>query len=181
MVIQRLQQRGLQVYILSGDHECPVRNIALQLGVNDYIAETLPADKARLIDEWQQQGKTVCFVGDGINDAIALKKAAVSISPHGASHIAIDNAQIVLMQRGLSQILDIFDLADRFNVNQRLVVNAGTIFPSLLSMGSVIFFGATFAEVTGLYLLSIAIAVVGAIYPTLHNTKTISIPDKSKD
>lgn len=166
-VIQHLQKRGLQIYILSGDHAGPVKNLALQLGVNNYIAETLPEDKAKVIEELQQNGKTVCFVGDGINDAIALKTAAVSISPQNASHVAVDNAQIVLMDQNLYQILDAFELADRFNINQQIVINAGTIIPSLMSMGGAVLLGTTFAQVTILYLLSIVIATGGSMYPLL--------------
>ena len=68
-----------------------------------YFAEVLPQDKAKYVELLQKEGRTVCFVGDGINDSIALKKANVSISLRGASTIATDTAQVVFHGRELDQ------------------------------------------------------------------------------
>ena len=73
----------------------------------------LPADKADYVAKLQQEGMKVCFVGDGINDSIALKKANVSISLRGASTIATDTAHIVFMEQGLSKLCDLRDIAHR--------------------------------------------------------------------
>ncbi|MGB0386666.1 MAG: HAD-IC family P-type ATPase, partial [Ardenticatenaceae bacterium] len=73
------------------------RRLAQELGIDHYFANTLPENKADLVKQLQEEGRTVCFVGDGINDAIALKQAHVSISLRGATTIAMDTAQIVLM------------------------------------------------------------------------------------
>jgi len=74
-IIQQLKQRNLSLYIISGDHEKPTQVLAQELGIEHYFAETLPAHKAELIEQLQKQGKSVCFIGDGVNDAIALKKS----------------------------------------------------------------------------------------------------------
>ena len=71
----------------------------------------LPADKADYVEKLQKEGKKVCFVGDGINDSIALKKANVSISLRGASSIATDTAHIVFMEQGLSKLCDLRDIS----------------------------------------------------------------------
>ncbi|WP_054774246.1 HAD-IC family P-type ATPase [Methylogaea oryzae] len=92
-VIEELKKRDLQLYIISGDHEEPTRNLAEALGIDNYFAQTLPGDKAALVEGLRQQGRFVCFVGDGINDSIALKKANVSISLKGASTAATDTAR----------------------------------------------------------------------------------------
>ncbi|WP_179137151.1 heavy metal translocating P-type ATPase [Candidatus Entotheonella palauensis] len=118
-IIQRIRQRGLEVYILSGDHEEPTRQLAHDLGIEHYLAETLPEHKAKEIERLQGEGKSVCFVGDGINDAIALKKAHVSISLRGASTLASDTAQIILMDEGLQQLPRLFELADALERNMK--------------------------------------------------------------
>jgi Cu2+-exporting ATPase len=83
-VIDSLRQRNIAMYIISGDHEKPTQRLAQSLGISHYFAETLPEKKAELVAQLQQEGKRVCFIGDGINDSIALKKANVSISMRGA-------------------------------------------------------------------------------------------------
>ncbi len=76
-----------------------------------YFAQVLPADKAEYVERLQKEGRKVCFVGDGINDSIALKKANVSISLRGATSIATDTAHIVFMEEGLSKLCDLRDIA----------------------------------------------------------------------
>ncbi|MEM7184674.1 MAG: heavy metal translocating P-type ATPase, partial [Spirochaetota bacterium] len=83
-VIDNLHQRGMKTIIISGDNEKPTQKLARELGIDQYFAETLPNNKAKLVEQLQNEGKSVCFVGDGINDSIALKKANVSISLRGA-------------------------------------------------------------------------------------------------
>lgn len=118
-VIDDLHRRGMNIVIISGDHEKPTQQLAEELGIDQYFAETLPENKAELIEKLQQEGRSVCFVGDGINDSIALKKANVSISIQGASTIATDTAQIILMDESLRQLPETFDLAYRLDKNLR--------------------------------------------------------------
>ncbi len=96
-IIRELQERNISIYIISGDHKKPTKKLAEALGIEHYFAEVLPQDKASLLSQLQDEGKSVCFVGDGINDSIALKQANVSISLRGASTIATDTAGIILM------------------------------------------------------------------------------------
>lgn len=114
-----LKQRGLQLYIISGDHDTPTRRLAHQLGMDGYFAEVLPEDKANLIYELEESGRRVCFIGDGINDSIALKRATVSVSLEGAAAIATDTAQIVLMSGDLTRLTSLFELASKFNVTMQ--------------------------------------------------------------
>jgi Cu2+-exporting ATPase len=120
-VIAGLRDRGVKhIAIISGDHDAPTRKLAEALGMDSYFAQVLPADKADYVAKLQAQGGKVCFVGDGINDSIALKKADVSISLRGASSIATDTAQIVFLEGGLSKLCDLKDISrdlDR-NVNR---------------------------------------------------------------
>lgn len=106
-LVQYLKQRGMEIYIISGDHEQPTRNIAKQLGIDHYFAQILPENKADLVKQLRDKGKFVCFVGDGINDAIALKSAQISISLKGASTAATDTAQIIFMDGTLNSLTNI--------------------------------------------------------------------------
>jgi len=111
-IVKGLRDRGIKhIAIISGDHEAPTRRLAEDLGMDRYFAQVLPADKADYVAKLQQEGKKVCFVGDGINDSIALKKANVSISLRGASTIATDTAHIVFLEQGLSKLCDLRDIA----------------------------------------------------------------------
>jgi Cu2+-exporting ATPase len=111
-IVKGLRQRGIKhLAIISGDHEAPTRKLAESLGMDRYFAQVLPADKAEYVEKLQKEGRKVCFVGDGINDSIALKKANVSISLRGASSIATDTAHIVFMEQGLSKLCDLRDIA----------------------------------------------------------------------
>lgn len=112
VVIAGLRARGAKhLAIISGDHDRPTRKLAERLGMDRYFAEVLPEDKAKYVEILQKEGRTVCFIGDGVNDSIALKKADVSISLRGASSIATDNAQIVLMEESLVKLLQLHDIS----------------------------------------------------------------------
>lgn len=126
-------------YIISGDHDAPTRKLAKELGINHYFAETLPEQKAELITQLQAEGKNVCFVGDGINDSIALKQADVSVSIRGASTVATDAAQIVLMDTTLNQLPYLFSMGQHFNGHMKKVVLA-VVTPSVVSVGGIMMF-----------------------------------------
>lgn len=117
-VIQGLRARGARhLAIISGDHEQPTRKLAERLGMDRHFAEVLPQDKARYVELLQKEGRTVCFIGDGVNDSIALKTANVSISLRGASSIATDTAQVVLMEDNLVKLLQLYDISQQLNTN----------------------------------------------------------------
>ena len=137
-VVRCLQAAGKTVTIISGDHEMPTRQLAEELGISQYFANTLPENKAELVAQLQQEGKKVCFVGDGINDAIALKKANVSISLRGATTVATDSAQIVLMDENLTQLTELFEIAQEFKTNVDRTY-LGTIIPNTLGIVATLF------------------------------------------
>ncbi|MCX6050680.1 MAG: HAD-IC family P-type ATPase, partial [Chloroflexi bacterium] len=86
-IIQGLRARGLKLYIISGDQEAPTRKLAHDLGMTGYFANTLPEAKADLVAQLQAEDRQVCFIGDGINDAIAMRQAQVSVSLRGATTV----------------------------------------------------------------------------------------------
>jgi Cu2+-exporting ATPase len=84
-----------------------------------HFSQVLPADKADYVEKLQREGRKVCFVGDGINDAIALKKANVSISLRGATSIATDTAHVVFMEQSLGKLCELRDIARDLDRNVR--------------------------------------------------------------
>jgi Cu2+-exporting ATPase len=109
-----LRHEGLALYILSGDQDAPTSRLAAELGMDGFFANTLPEQKAERVKALQEQGRKVCFIGDGINDAIALRQAEVSISLRGATTVATDAAQVVLMDDDLNQLRWLWELAEGF-------------------------------------------------------------------
>ncbi|MCR4662127.1 MAG: heavy metal translocating P-type ATPase [Clostridia bacterium] len=105
--IEELQKQGKRIVMISGDNEIVAKKIGKDLNINsnDIYANVLPVEKATIIEKLQKEGK-VAFVGDGINDSVALKQADIGISVSGGSSIAQDSSDIVLMNPSLKSILD---------------------------------------------------------------------------
>lgn len=102
-VVQYLQARGIKTILLSGDRRAKTEQLGAEVGINEVIAEQTPEQKLEKIAELTSMVPTA-MVGDGINDAPALAKATVGISMSDASHIAIQSAQVVLMNNGLKNL-----------------------------------------------------------------------------
>jgi len=102
--VAQLKKDGIKVYMLTGDNEQSARAVAGQVGIDDYKANVLPADKAAFVKELQQEGKVVAMVGDGINDSNALAQADVSIAMGNGSDIAMDVAKMTIISSDLSKI-----------------------------------------------------------------------------
>ncbi|MFN9545846.1 MAG: heavy metal translocating P-type ATPase [Cyanobacteriota bacterium] len=113
-IVNWLRHKGMMLYILSGDQDAPTARLAADLGMDGYFANTLPEQKAEQVKRLQSAGKKVCFIGDGINDAIALRQAEVSLSLRGATTVATDAAQVVLMDDDLTQLRLLWELAEGF-------------------------------------------------------------------
>jgi len=167
-LIRNLQGRGLTVYIISGDHEAPTYAMAQELGVDHYFAEILPENKADLVAKFRDEGRCVCFVGDGVNDAIALKAAHVSISLKGASTAATDTAQIIFMDGTLQRLEQLFDLVDEFKITMRRVVAIGFT-PGILTIAGVFFlhFGVLISLII-LY-LNMCLGISNVVWPIVRH------------
>jgi P-type E1-E2 ATPase len=110
--VRALRARRMRnVIMLSGDHAEPSRVIADALGLRHHYADLLPEDKARLIRELKGEGRVVAMVGDGVNDALALKEADVGVAVAGGAPLATEVADVVLLRGGLERVVRALDLA----------------------------------------------------------------------
>lgn len=109
--INTLKERGIEVYMLTGDSRKTAAVLAQKAGIPHFRAEVLPAQKADFIKELQQQGKHVAMVGDGINDSAALAQADLSIAMGKGSDIAIDVAKMTIISSDLRKIADAIHLS----------------------------------------------------------------------
>ncbi|MGI8950516.1 MAG: heavy metal translocating P-type ATPase [Chitinophagaceae bacterium] len=102
--VEKLQQMNIEIYMVTGDSESTAKAIAGQVGIKNYKAEVMPANKQQFVKELQQKGKIVAMVGDGINDSNALAQADVSIAMGKGSDIAMDVAKMTIISSDLLKI-----------------------------------------------------------------------------
>lgn len=102
--VEALHEKGIEVYMLTGDNEQTAKAVAAQVGLRHFKGEVLPSQKAEFVRELQAQGKIVAMVGDGINDSHALAQADVSIAMGKGSDIAMDVAKMTLITSDLQSI-----------------------------------------------------------------------------
>ena len=142
--IAALRRSGCEVVLLTGDNQRTAEAIARQVGVDRVIAQVLPQDKARCIEDLQKAGRLVAMVGDGVNDAPALVTADVGLAIGAGTDVAIESANVVLMRSSLMDIVDAAALsrATLRNIRQNLFwaffynsigipVAAGVLYPAL--------------------------------------------------
>ena len=148
-LIARLQARGIAVELLSGDQSGAVAQLALQLGIDDYLASAKPGDKLSHLSQRQAAGDKVLMIGDGINDVPVLAGSDVSVAMASASDLAQTRADSVLLNDRLEVIADALEIAQRTkivitqNLRFSLVYNllalplaaAGMIPPWLAALG----------------------------------------------
>ncbi|HIZ21723.1 MAG TPA: cation-translocating P-type ATPase [Candidatus Blautia faecigallinarum] len=157
-MVAALERIGVQPVLLTGDNQNAARTIADQLGIRQVYAGCLPEDKLRHIGAYQENGDTVCMIGDGINDAPALKKANVGIAMGGVgSDIAVDAADIALVDDEIRELPHLLSLSKR--------------------MMTTIKVNLTFSM--GLNFLAIALAITGLLGPVIgalvHNAGSVLV------
>jgi Cu2+-exporting ATPase len=112
-IVHALRANGRRrVVLLSGDAQRPVDAIARMVGIDEAIAEVLPEQKAEIVRRLKSEGRRVAMVGDGINDAPALAVADVGVSLRGGTDVALETADVVLLEGGLERLPRIFQVAD---------------------------------------------------------------------
>lgn len=139
--IKRLRETDTHAVLLTGDHKQTAEYFAKQIGIEDVRAGLLPEQKISEITALQKEGKKVCMIGDGVNDAPALKTADVSVAMGAmGSDIAIETADIALMSDDISKIPYLKRLSDacvktiKFSISLSLCINFAAITLSLLGL-----------------------------------------------
>ena len=175
--ILREEHNIRSIYIISGDHEAPTKRLAEELGIEHYFAETLPQNKAQIIKQLQEEGKFVCYIGDGINDSIALKESQVSISMRGASTIATDTARIILMDGSLNQLPQLFKISQDFDSNMN--VSWGILLlTTAMNITGILFMGFGIVSVVIMNRISLAACLSNVMRPIVEEKIESSIPHK---
>tara|TARA_R110000772_G_scaffold15094_5_gene43971 strand:+ start:145 stop:1935 length:1791 start_codon:yes stop_codon:yes gene_type:complete len=142
--LKELHALGLNIIMATGDNERTAKAVAARLGIDEIRADVLPADKARIIKELQEQGRKVAMAGDGVNDAPALAQADVGIAMGTGADVAIDSAGITLVKGDLGGIVRArrLSVATMRNIKQNLFfalvynaagvpIAAGVLYPFL--------------------------------------------------
>ncbi len=111
--INMFNRMGLTTYMITGDNKRSAKYLADKLHINNFIAEALPSDKVDLISKLQKEGKLVAMVGDGINDAPALAKADIGIAIGSGTDIAVESADIVLVNSDLNNVVKAISLSKK--------------------------------------------------------------------
>ena len=157
-MIRDLNSIHIKPVLLTGDNENAARHISQQLGIQDVHAKCLPEDKLRYIEEYQQKNEPVCMIGDGINDAPALKIAQVGIAMGGiGSDIAVEAADIALVDDDIGRLPHLMRLAKKMMTT----INLNIVFSLSLNFLAIIL------AITG-----IMNPVVGAL---VHNAGSVAV------
>lgn len=110
-VIESISNYGIDVVMLTGDHEDIARRVSKEVGIEKFIAQQTPQDKLKYIENLHREDKKVCFVGDGVNDILALANADIGIAMGSGSDIAIDVGDVVLLNNSLKSLQDTFKIS----------------------------------------------------------------------
>jgi Cu+-exporting ATPase len=121
-VLEKMRQMGMKTVMLTGDAEDAARQVAGQLGIEEVFARVLPEEKGRVIEKLRKGGRRVAMAGDGINDAAALSLADVGIAMGGGADVALESADVVLLQGDLNGIIKARRLSEAAmkNIRQNL-------------------------------------------------------------
>ena len=128
--LQKASGHKLALYVISDGDEIATKQLATEFGFDDYFVAPLLADREATIERLQMEGKFVCYVGNGVEDAVIMKKVQVSVSTGGPATIATDAAQIILIDQDLNQLGSLFDIAEKFTSKQRFNI----AFPLLMDL-----------------------------------------------
>ena len=161
--VDALHDLGVDVAMLTGDSKDVARAVAAELGIETYFAEVLPGDKDEKIAELQARGDLVAMVGDGVNDAPALTRADVGIAIGSGTDVAVQSADIVLVQNNPLDVVRLVKLsrASYRKMQENLVWAAGyNVFAIPLAAGVLAPVGILLSPAVGALLMSLSTVVV---------------------
>ena len=111
--IERLHSMGIKTVMITGDNKSAADRIGKEVGITDIEAEVLPQDKFNIVNKYKEQGNFVAMVGDGINDSPALKSADIGVAMGTGTDIAIDSAEVVIVNGNLSALGDMIEISKK--------------------------------------------------------------------
>ncbi len=161
--IKRLKKMGLEIAMITGDNEETAKHVASELDIDTYFAEVLPDKKSEKIKEVQTQGKRVAMVGDGVNDAPALAQADVGIAIGAGTDVAVETADIVLVENNPGDVVDAIALSQitRRKMIQNLAWATGyNVFAIPLAAGVLYNYGIVLAPAVGALVMSLSTVIV---------------------
>lgn len=135
--LKKLGKYGIHhLIMLTGDHESTAQAVAEQIGITEFHGELLPEDKVRYIQQLKEEGHTVTFVGDGINDSPALATADIGIAMGSGTDVAIDSSDVVLIKSDLESLAVGYGLARQIVriMYQNIVIAVGTVMLLLIGL-----------------------------------------------
>jgi len=170
--VRRLQEMGIEVAMLTGDSRDVAQAVAEELGITTYFAEVLPEHKDEKVAALQAQGKRVAMVGDGVNDAPALTRADIGIAIGSGTDVAIESADIILVQNDPLDVVNIFELsrATYRKMIQNLIWATGyNVFALPLAAGVLAPVGIVLSPAVGALLMSLSTIIVAVNAQLLRN------------
>ncbi|RAI81045.1 copper-translocating P-type ATPase [Macrococcoides goetzii] len=171
LTIEQLHKRNIKAIMLTGDNQKVANYVAEQIGIDEVYAEVMPNEKADKVTEIQERGLVVAMTGDGINDAPALTKADVGIAVGAGTDIAMDSADIVLIDSNPKDILAIFSLSKKtYNkLVQNLIWATGyNVIALPLAAGVLAPWGIILSPAVGAILMSLSTIIVAINAQLLH-------------
>ncbi|GGF29394.1 copper-translocating P-type ATPase [Subtercola lobariae] len=163
--VEALHARGVRVAMITGDAHSVAASVAAELGIDEFFADVLPADKDQKVAELQARGLSVAMVGDGVNDAPALARADVGIAVGGGTDVAIESAGVVLVANDPRAVLSVIQLsrASYRKMVQNLVWAAGyNVLSVPLAAGVLAPIGFVLSPAVGAILMSLSTIIVAA-------------------
>ncbi len=175
--VRMLKDLGLEVAMITGDNEPTARYVAERLELNTYFAEVLPDQKSERIRELQRLGRKVAMVGDGVNDAPALAQADVGIAIGAGTDVAIETADVILVEndpRDVADVIALSRLANRKMVQNLLWATGYNVVAIPLAAGVLYRYGVVLPPAVGAAVMSLSTMIVAV------NARLISYRKKGR-
>ncbi|MDK7302717.1 MULTISPECIES: copper-translocating P-type ATPase [Aerococcus] len=173
-VIQELHKQGVEAVMLTGDNDQVAQAVAKEIGLDQVFSQVLPDQKSAAIQSLQSQGKAVMMVGDGVNDAPALAQAEVGVAIGAGTDVAMDSADIILVESQLKDVLNSLSLSQATNtkIKQNLAWGAGyNIFAIPLAAGLLAPIGITLGPALSGILMSLSTVICAVNAQSLNFEK----------
>jgi Cu2+-exporting ATPase len=177
--IKRLRELNIEVAMLTGDSQEVANAVARELGIQTVFAQVLPEHKDEKITQLQRQGKKVAMVGDGVNDAPALTRADIGIAIGSGTDVAIESADIILVQSNPLDVVKIFELSRatyRKMIQNLLWATGYNVVALPLAAGILAPVGFVLSPAVGAVFMSLSTVIVAINAQLLRNTELTAQP-----